>query len=297
MCRLDGRLPTPDVVRHSGSWAIASSRESVCGSEDDLRRAPTTGTVARRPGGAPDAVCSSCSAANCFGREPIGDPHQRRPQAAMDERHLPVDQSQPHDIRRIVERLEHVEDVMATGWPHQLPLIGSPATSSATLGIGPRADWSSMPCSTSAAMTIHPDIMPYDPAMAADVLAATLVAPGSFELPPLPVSRRPRARSGVAEDAGVGHLRHRQAHVPRRDTAVRRHGPCFVDAVPDHPGPRERRRSSTAIGDGRRNGFDGTAGVGDRVVPAPNRACGECEFCRGDFPYYFCRRWRTTATR
>jgi L-iditol 2-dehydrogenase len=30
--------------------------------------------------------------------------------------------------------------------------------------------------------------------------------------------------------------------------------------------------------------------VGDRVVPAPNRACGECEFCRGDFPYYFCRR-------
>jgi threonine dehydrogenase-like Zn-dependent dehydrogenase len=25
-------------------------------------------------------------------------------------------------------------------------------------------------------------------------------------------------------------------------------------------------------------------------VPAPNRACGECEYCRGDFPYYFCRR-------
>ena len=25
-------------------------------------------------------------------------------------------------------------------------------------------------------------------------------------------------------------------------------------------------------------------------MPAPNRACGECEFCRGDYPYYFCRR-------
>ena len=50
-----------------------------------------------------------------------------------------------------------------------------------------------------------------------------------------------RARRGAARDAGVGHLRHRQAHVPRRDAAVRRHRPRLVDAVPDHPGPRERR--------------------------------------------------------
>ena len=40
-----------------------------------------------------------------------------------------------------------------------------------------------------------------------------------------------------------------------------------------------------------RRAFDGTPlAVGDLVVPAPNRACGECEYCRGDFPYYFCRR-------
>src|SRR5258706_63711 len=46
-----------------------------------------------------------------------------------------------------------------------------------------------------------------------------------------------------------------------------------------------------AIGDGGATAFDRSAlVVGDRVVPAPNRACGECEFCRGDFPYYFCRR-------
>ena len=28
---------------------------------------------------------------------------------------------------------------------------------------------------------------------------------------------------------------------------------------------------------------------GDRVVPAPNRACGHCRFCLRRFPYYFCR--------
>jgi threonine dehydrogenase-like Zn-dependent dehydrogenase len=46
-----------------------------------------------------------------------------------------------------------------------------------------------------------------------------------------------------------------------------------------------------AIGDGGATAFDGTPlEVGDRVVPAPNWSCGECEYCRDDFPYYFCRR-------
>ena len=46
----------------------------------------------------------------------------------------------------------------------------------------------------------------------------------------------------------------------------------------------------SAIGDGGATAFDGTPlSVGDRVVPAPNRACGQCEYCLGDFPYYFCR--------
>jgi L-iditol 2-dehydrogenase len=36
--------------------------------------------------------------------------------------------------------------------------------------------------------------------------------------------------------------------------------------------------------------FDGTPlTVGDRVVPAPNRACGRCRYCTDGFPYYFCR--------
>jgi threonine dehydrogenase-like Zn-dependent dehydrogenase len=44
------------------------------------------------------------------------------------------------------------------------------------------------------------------------------------------------------------------------------------------------------IGDGGARAFDGTAlQVGDRVVPAPNRACGHCHMCARGFPYFLCR--------
>src|SRR5262245_9092352 len=44
------------------------------------------------------------------------------------------------------------------------------------------------------------------------------------------------------------------------------------------------------LGPGGASAFDGTPlAIGDRVVPAPNRACGRCRFCTDDFPYYFCR--------
>jgi threonine dehydrogenase-like Zn-dependent dehydrogenase len=45
-----------------------------------------------------------------------------------------------------------------------------------------------------------------------------------------------------------------------------------------------------AVGPGGATAFDGTPlAVGDRVVPAPNRACGRCRYCVDGFPYYFCR--------
>jgi L-iditol 2-dehydrogenase len=45
------------------------------------------------------------------------------------------------------------------------------------------------------------------------------------------------------------------------------------------------------LGPGGAVAFDGTPlALGDRVVPAPNRACGACRYCRDDFPYYFCRK-------
>ena len=45
-----------------------------------------------------------------------------------------------------------------------------------------------------------------------------------------------------------------------------------------------------AVGAGGATAWDGRPlAPGDRVVPAPNRACGACRFCRRGFPYYFCR--------
>jgi threonine dehydrogenase-like Zn-dependent dehydrogenase len=45
-----------------------------------------------------------------------------------------------------------------------------------------------------------------------------------------------------------------------------------------------------AVGPGGAIAYDGTAlQVGDRVVPAPNRACGVCRNCLRGFPYYLCR--------
>lgn len=49
-----------------------------------------------------------------------------------------------------------------------------------------------------------------------------------------------------------------------------------------------------AIGDGGATAFDGTPlSVGDRIVPAPNRHCGKCGYCTGDFPYFMCRHIET----
>ena len=46
-----------------------------------------------------------------------------------------------------------------------------------------------------------------------------------------------------------------------------------------------------AVGAGGARAWDGgELSPGDRVVPAPNRPCGTCRFCRGDFPYYLCER-------
>jgi threonine dehydrogenase-like Zn-dependent dehydrogenase len=45
-----------------------------------------------------------------------------------------------------------------------------------------------------------------------------------------------------------------------------------------------------AIGEGGARGFNGKSlEVGERVVPAPNRACGKCISCKKEFPYYLCR--------
>src|SRR4051794_3605448 len=45
-----------------------------------------------------------------------------------------------------------------------------------------------------------------------------------------------------------------------------------------------------AVGDGGAYASDGTLlEPGDRVVPAPNRACGTCRMCQRGFPYFLCK--------
>ena len=130
----------------------------------------------------------------------------------------------------------------------------------------------------------------YDPAMAADVLAAALVAPGQFELRryPYPDQLEPGAVLIKMLASGICGT---DKHTFRGETQQY----AGTDHASSTPFPiiqgHENVGIVTAIGDGGATSFDGKPlSVGDRVVPAPNRACGECEFCRGDYPYYFCRR-------
>ncbi len=45
-----------------------------------------------------------------------------------------------------------------------------------------------------------------------------------------------------------------------------------------------------AIGDSASDSEGRPLKVGDRIVPAANVQCGECVFCRNNYPYYFCER-------
>ena len=116
--------------------------------------------------------------------------------------------------------------------------------------------------------------------------------------PTLSVSRAARARSRAAADARVGHLRHRQAHVPRRDAAVRRHRPRVVDAVPDHPGARERRhrrrRSATAA---RQRSTAHRCRSATASCQRPTGPAASASSAAATSPTTSAADWRTTATR
>ena len=126
--------------------------------------------------------------------------------------------------------------------------------------------------------------------MPADVLAATLLAPGQLELRhyPYPDQLEPGAVLLQMLASGICGT---DKHTFRGETQQY----AGTDHASSTPFPiiqgHENVGVVAAIGDGGATAFDGTPlAVGDRVVPAPNRACGECEYCLGDFPYYFCRR-------
>ena len=126
--------------------------------------------------------------------------------------------------------------------------------------------------------------------MPSDVLAATLLAPGRLELRQYPYPERLEPGAVLLQMLASG-ICGTDKHTFRGETQQY----AGTDHASSTPFPiiqgHENVGVVTAIGEGGAAAFDGTPlGVGDRVVPAPNRACGECEYCRGDFPYYFCRR-------
>ncbi|HEY5662497.1 MAG TPA: zinc-binding dehydrogenase [Ilumatobacter sp.] len=124
----------------------------------------------------------------------------------------------------------------------------------------------------------------------AAVRAATLVAPGRLELReyPYPVDLEPGAVLLRMLASGICGT---DKHTYRGETEQY----AGTDHASSTPFPiiqgHENVGVVVAVGDGGATTFDGTPlREGDRVVPAPNRACGACEYCRDDFPYYFCRR-------
>jgi len=126
--------------------------------------------------------------------------------------------------------------------------------------------------------------------MPSDVLAATLVAPGRLEITrfPYPDQLEPGAVLLRMLASGIcGTDKHTFKGETQQYAGTDHASSTPFPIIQGH----ENVGIVEAIGDGGATAFDGTPlSVGDRVVPAPNRACGECEYCREDYPYYFCRR-------
>lgn len=122
-----------------------------------------------------------------------------------------------------------------------------------------------------------------------EVLAATLVAPYDLRVESYPFPRELEPGAVLVKMLASG-ICGTDKHTYRGETEQY----AGTDHATSTPFPiiqgHENVGVVTAIGDGGATAFDGSPlAEGDRIVPAPNRACGQCRFCRDDFPYYFCR--------
>jgi L-iditol 2-dehydrogenase len=121
------------------------------------------------------------------------------------------------------------------------------------------------------------------------VKAATLVAPRRIEIVdyPMPTDLEPGAvllRMIASGICGTDKHTYRGETVQYAGTAMERTTPFPI--IQGH----ENIGTVAAVGDGGVQAYDGSElQVGDRVVPAPNVACGRCRSCRRGFPYYLCR--------
>jgi threonine dehydrogenase-like Zn-dependent dehydrogenase len=119
--------------------------------------------------------------------------------------------------------------------------------------------------------------------------AATLVAPGRLEVReyPLPEALEPGAvllRMVASGICGTDKHTFRGETEQYAGTEYARSTPFPIIQGHENVGVVE------AVGPGGAPAWDGRPlERGDRVVPAPNRACGRCRSCLRRFPYYFCR--------
>ncbi len=123
----------------------------------------------------------------------------------------------------------------------------------------------------------------------ATVQAATLVAPRELEVRdyPLPTELEPGAvllRMIASGICGTDKHTYRGEMGQYAGAETERTTPFPIIQGHENVGFVE------AVGDGGAWASDGTQlKPGDRVVPAPNRACGHCHMCQRGFPYYLCR--------
>lgn len=121
------------------------------------------------------------------------------------------------------------------------------------------------------------------------VVAATLTGPGRLETRsyPLPEALEPGTvllRMTASGICGTDKHTFRGENIQYAGTAMERTTPFPI--IPGH----ENLGVVAAAGDGDVSAYDGSPlRVGDRVVPAPNVACGRCANCRRGDPYYLCR--------
>ena len=122
------------------------------------------------------------------------------------------------------------------------------------------------------------------------VTAAVLVAPGQIEVRrfPRPEVLEPGAvllRMIASGICGTDKHTFRGENVQYAGTPMERTTPFPI--IPGH----ENLGVVAALGGGDVRAYDGSPlRVGDRVVPAPNVACGRCANCRRGDPYYLCRQ-------
>lgn len=121
------------------------------------------------------------------------------------------------------------------------------------------------------------------------VRAATLVAPGRYEVREYPM---PEPGPGCVlvkmELSGIcGTDKHTYQGYTTQYAGTESPKEIPFPIIQGH----ENVGTIAAIGgDGRYADFEGTPlAVGDRVVVGANGVCGQCYYCRADFPYYYCQ--------